>query len=410
MSTPCLIDMRIGIFGGAFDPPHLGHEKAVQAFMKEAELDLCYVIPSGISPHKVISGGAPSLGRLEMTRLAFSLLSEKIVVSDDEVKREETSFSYLTVKRVRTKHPEDELFLFVGTDQFLAFETWKEFEYLLSQVTLCAMSRNGNEEELMEKKEKLEKDFHARLLLLKEKAYIISSTYIRQELAEIGFSWSLSPAVNDFVAENGYYGASSSPQRNRVMRLIGLKLEEKRLCHTLSVEREVEKLCKLLSYPREKELCIAALLHDLYRNESAGEQIEKLQAYGVFPSEEDLASPNCLHGITASLFAEKEMGLSEEMCQAIRFHTTGRRGMTLPEKILYFADYIEQTRLHAACQSMRQRFFSGLPEEKQDRLNFLDQCLLEVMDSTVSHLKKKKVPIHPLTLEAKEDLERKEGL
>ena len=134
--------MRIGIFGGAFDPPHRGHEKAVLAFLKRAELDLLYVIPSGKPPHKVISGGAQDEDRLEMSRRAFLPLSEKIRISDSEVKDQGTCYSYLTVERIRGMHPDSEIFLFIGTDQFLAFETWKRFEYILEmqRLTLNGMT------------------------------------------------------------------------------------------------------------------------------------------------------------------------------------------------------------------------------------------------------------------------------
>ena len=171
---PSLSKMRIGVFGGAFAPPHLGHEKAVTAFLEKASLDLLYVIPSGIPPHKTISKGASDEDRLQMARLAFSPLSEKIVVSEMELVQKGTCYSYLTLENIRKLHPDCEIFLFVGTDQFLAFETWRNFETIFKTVTLCVMDRYENGEEIQNKKLFFEKNFGAHILLLKEKPYIIS--------------------------------------------------------------------------------------------------------------------------------------------------------------------------------------------------------------------------------------------
>ncbi len=401
------MNKRIGIFGGAFDPPHRGHQIALAAFLGIAQLDLCYVIPSGTAPHKTISRGASPGDRLEMSRIAFSPLSEKVVVSDLEIASDEISYTYRTVEKIRAQHPEDELFLFVGTDQFLTFQSWREPETLLSSCTLCVMDRYRDEDQILAKKEALEKEFGARCLLLKEKAYIISSTQIRKELERNGFSTSLPPGVNDYIALSGLYG-TASPERQRVLERLGSSLSSERLSHTLSVEREVARLCDLLGIPEKKELCLAALYHDLTKEKSLEEQSGIFEQFGVDPTPEDLASPSVLHGMTAALLAERD-GLPGFACDAVRYHTTGRANMTLFDKILYFADYIEERRTHQVCQKARKDLYKGLPEGIPERRAWLDRCLLLVLAGTVSHLKEEGRPVHPRSLEALEGAEKAKG-
>lgn len=400
--------MRIGIFGGAFDPPHRGHEKAALAFLEKAELDLLYVIPSGKAPHKVISGGARDEDRLEMTRRAFLPLSEKIRVSDREILDQGTCYSYLTVERVRDLHPDGEIFLFVGTDQFLAFETWRRFEYILELCTLCVMDRFEDFSKLNEKKFHLEGNFRARVLLLDEKPYIISSTDVRRELAELGFSHALSPKVNEWICENGIYASHTDPVRTKLLKRGKDELSPHRFAHTLAVEREAVRLCRLLGLSAEdtREMALAALYHDLAKNLSDDKAASFLIAHGEIVTEEDRRIPAVLHGRVAALLAEEEGALSEEAILAVRYHTTGRGKMTLKEKILYVADFIEETREHASCQRIRAEFYANLPDGKEARLKCFDRLVYRVMENTVYYLEERKIPCHSLGTEAFRDLKR----
>ncbi|MBR2616493.1 MAG: nicotinate-nucleotide adenylyltransferase, partial [Clostridia bacterium] len=103
--------MRIGIFGGAFQPPHLGHERALAAFLEETDVALCYVIPTGIPPHKRAEEGVDPVHRLEMARLAFEPLSERVRILDRELFSSEVSYTYLTLEHLMTLHPDGEFYL-----------------------------------------------------------------------------------------------------------------------------------------------------------------------------------------------------------------------------------------------------------------------------------------------------------
>lgn len=137
--------MKIGIFGGTFDPPHLGHKKYAEEAIERLSLDRLTVIPTFIPPHKRFDG-ASGEDRLEMTRLLFDG-NEKITVSDLELERKGKSYTCETVKLLREKFPEDELIFLVGSDMLLSFHTWREPQHILDCVKLCAVTRNSATDE-----------------------------------------------------------------------------------------------------------------------------------------------------------------------------------------------------------------------------------------------------------------------
>ncbi len=117
--------MRIGIYGGTFSPPHNGHLAAAKAFMEQMWLDILYVIPAALPPHKDMDVPISAEHRLEMCRLAFANL-EGVYVSDMEIQRGGRSY---TVDTLRALSREDSrLFLLCGTDMMLTLDRWKESE------------------------------------------------------------------------------------------------------------------------------------------------------------------------------------------------------------------------------------------------------------------------------------------
>jgi nicotinate-nucleotide adenylyltransferase len=133
---------RIGIFGGTFDPPHIGHLVVAQDVIERLELDRLLVIPAGQPPHRKAVLDAAT--RLELVRLAFEG-DEQIEVSDLELRRDGPSWTVDTLERVRADHSPDELFLVVGADQFNSFANWRNPERILELASLAVMTRPGEE-------------------------------------------------------------------------------------------------------------------------------------------------------------------------------------------------------------------------------------------------------------------------
>ena len=136
--------MKIGIYGGTFNPPHLGHLVSARFAMDHLGLDRLIFVPAGDPPHKELPRNAPpAQTRLELVKLAADslLLREKIEVSDLEVRREGKSYTADTLRVFRERYPGDELWLLMGADMFLTLQNWKRPEEICSLAHLAAFAR-----------------------------------------------------------------------------------------------------------------------------------------------------------------------------------------------------------------------------------------------------------------------------
>ena len=112
--------MNIGIFGGTFNPVHNGHVTALKDFIRFAGLDRVFVFPTGIPPHKALTAGASNADRLQMVKLALGTMA---TVDDYEIRKQGKSYTVDTISYLKQQFPKDALFLYVGSDMLLAFET-----------------------------------------------------------------------------------------------------------------------------------------------------------------------------------------------------------------------------------------------------------------------------------------------
>ncbi len=178
--------------------------------------------------------------------------------------------------------------------------------------------------------------------------------------------------------------------------------------HTLSVAGECDRLAEIfcLSEKDTSDLHKAALLHDLSKALKYDGQVKLAIELGVDLTEDDLKSPKILHQYTGATLAAMEFpdDADERICRAIACHTTGKAGMTLFEKLLYLADYIEPTRTYDDCVAVRNRFSENV--RPHNKYAVLDDVVLYSLRLTVSQLKAEGAPLHPKTLEAISYLEK----
>lgn len=169
---------KIGLFGGSFNPIHNGHMNLALSVKKSLGLDRIILIPSGTSPHKSSSEYAPAEDRLEMCRLACEGY-DGFEVSDYEITKPGKSYTVYTVRNFKELFPEDELFLLVGSDMLLSFDTWFEYREILENVTVAAVSRTGDDtDELLKMTEKLSDS--GKSIVVNAEAVTISSSEIRK--------------------------------------------------------------------------------------------------------------------------------------------------------------------------------------------------------------------------------------
>lgn len=134
--------MRIGIFGGTFDPPHTGHKKYADELSVKLSLDKLIVIPTATPPHKERKTSSAE-HRFNMLRLLFGD-SDCVEVSDLEISRGGKSYTYETVTLLHEMYPDDELIFLVGSDMLLSFHTWRNPDIILSHVKICAVTRSDD--------------------------------------------------------------------------------------------------------------------------------------------------------------------------------------------------------------------------------------------------------------------------
>ena len=177
--------MRIGIFGGTFDPPHAGHKKYADELKVRLSLDKLLVIPTSTPPHKEKVNSASAEDRLNMVKILFGNDTD-VEVSDMEIARGGKSYTYETVTLLHGIYPDDELIFLLGSDMLFSFHSWRKPDVILSHVKICAVTRNGeiSEEELGEYVEKHFPDSKERFITCDFDPIELSSTQIRDAIRD----------------------------------------------------------------------------------------------------------------------------------------------------------------------------------------------------------------------------------
>jgi len=141
VSVSTLQQRRIGVFGGAFDPPHAAHHALARVALTQLQLDELRIIPTGHAWHKS-RALTPAVHRLEMARLAFADL-DRIVVDPRETLRSGPSYTVDTLQELKTEFPDAELFLIMGEDQAKALDSWSRWSEIPKLATICVAARAG---------------------------------------------------------------------------------------------------------------------------------------------------------------------------------------------------------------------------------------------------------------------------
>ena len=192
-------------------------------------------------------------------------------------------------------------------------------------------------------------------------------------------------------------------------KLIKGALSDFRRSHTEGVERMAARLARIYAPERENEMRAAALLHDVTKEKKTDEQVAICNRYKYELREDEIGSPAILHAITASLIIPDEHPdfATDEIISAVRWHTTGRENMSLFEKIIYLADYIEETRKYEECIALRNMFFDAMPEKMTaaDAEQHLDRVIWHSLDMTVKDIESKGGRVCAETIAAKEYFE-----
>lgn len=380
--------MRIGIFGGTFNPVHTGHKRLAEEMKKRARLDKIIIMPTFTPPHKAGKELADGEHRLEMCRLVFR--EDYFEVSDLELKRKGKSYTFDTLTELKELYPEDEFFLIIGSDMLLTFHKWYRYEEIIRTVTLCVASRldSISLEALSDYAyETLGLDSSKEEIILADiKPFECSSTEIREKIKEgTDVRRLVTDKAYDYIRLNLLY---ESPY-GEYKELLRKKLDDYRLIHSLNVAESAADLARRYGADEEKAY-FAGLLHDIMKNENAADMLKMMAKGGIILSRTEKANPKLWHAMAGEVYLRTELGIEDkEILSSVRYHTTGKAGMSLFDKIIYVADYISAERNYPDVNVMR-----VLSLEKG-----LDEACLYSLQYTLKALSAKETVIHPDSLD-----------
>ena len=381
---------RIGIYGGTFNPPHVGHIRGAQYAISALQLEKLLLIPSCISPHKTIPSNSPTPAqRAEMVNLSKG---EKMELCDLELTRGGTSFTYETVETLAEQYPDRELVLLMGTDMFLSFLTWKEPQRILRKASLGVMYRGDkNEMPQIAQQKKLLEAQGATVYLIENPVTAISSTQLRRMLIFRCAGPFLPTGVEDYIRSRNLYGAESD-YRNLPMeeleQVVVSLLKPNRVAHVLGCRDTAMDLAKRWGAD-VTDAGRAGLLHDITKALDGPLQLTLCAEYGIVLGEFSKKYPKTLHALTGSLVAERIFGENKAVVDAVCSHTTGKANMTTLEKILYIADYMEPNRDFPGVEILRHLAYTDL-----------DKALKTGLEMTLEMLKENNQEISPASAEA----------
>ncbi|OUO42778.1 bis(5'-nucleosyl)-tetraphosphatase (symmetrical) YqeK [Flavonifractor sp. An306] len=396
--------MKLGIYGGTFNPPHLGHLAAAQFALDALNLDRLEFVPAAAPPHKTLPEGGPSAEqRLEMVELAADglLLPKKVSVSGMELHRPGKSYTADTLEQLQAADPEAELWLLMGTDMFLTLQNWREPEVITRLAGICTFARTQSDSgELLETQARyLQETFGARTCVLQLPHIVdVSSTQLRELLAQGKGQAYLSPAVYGYIIRQGLYGVHYDLKQlpDRELRACSYSMiRAKRIAHVQGTEEEAVRLAQRWGADEEKARR-GAILHDCTKYLTMEEQLQLCRKYGIVLDDLEQQAVKLLHAKTGACVARDVYGVSDDVYEAIFWHTTGKADMTLLEKILYIADYMEPNRDFPGVERLRTLAYQDL-----------DQAVLAGCEMSIQEMKDRGLPVHPNTVRARDWLRSK---
>ena len=355
--------MRIGIFGGSFNPPHIGHVSAAETAAKQNSIDKLIIIPTGIPPHKDLPDGTPSPeARLKMTKNAFAGL-DNVKVSDMEIHSRKRNYTVDSVKEIKDEYTDSELMLLVGTDMYNSLDTWKDSADLLKSVTPVLLSRD---------------------------IVNISSSELREMLPKRKGSQYLKDSNYAYIIKHRLYNAK--PNWDWLREKAHLQLNPLRIPHVDACEAEVQLLAKHWGVDAD-DAREAAILHDITKKLDFSQNMCIIAEHGKDFNNIKKHEEKLLHSITGALLAKSEYGVSDNVASAIKWHTTGKSQMSMLEKIVYIADYIEATRDFPGVDNLRRLAYEDI-----------DKAMVTGLEMTVSDLTARGIVPNASTFEALQDL------
>ena len=344
---------KIAILGGSFDPVHNGHIQIIKSIKEDLAIDEVIVIPTGENPIK--GKRTDKNHRFLMTKNSLT----GCIVSDIEITREGPSFSYITMEILKKENPDSEFFFAIGTDILEELPHWEGFDELKNLVTFLILSRPGFPL-------KLPPAINYRVLKLP--LLEISSTKIRGLVSDgKDYSHLVPSFVKTYIEENNLYKFVAS--KDYIYEKLK-NLSAKRYKHVFGVVDEAIMLAKHYNINIEKAE-MAALYHDVAKEYSSEEIESHIEKYDTKLPFLLYTQPKLVHGFLAADLAYEQGIKDEDVLNAMRYHTIGRKGMSMLEKIIYIADAFEPNRTFNEREELKNLAYEDINKAIHWQLSYL---------------------------------------
>lgn len=362
---------KLALFGGTFNPIHNGHLNLAAQFVREVGFERVVFIPAKIPPHKDALDLIAPQYRLQMVQLAVDGIPG-FEVSGVELAREGLSYTVDTLREFHRENPQDELFLIVGSDMFFTLDQWYCIDEIFSLATICCAAREPGIFHRMTQFAQQYRQRGGRCIVLNVPVMEISSTQIRQAVRHGQSIHELVPApVEEYILKEDLYQESHARRVERYQQVIRSMLREKRVQHSLNVAEQAVHLAKIHGV-NEKKAQIAGLLHDVCKNMKTLEMLKWITGSGIAMDNITLRQQQLWHAVASSAYAQNELDIYDpEILNAIRYHTTARRGMSPLEQVIYLADVTSSERDYPGVQRMRLLAEKSLKEAMRESLKFI---------------------------------------
>lgn len=196
---------RVAMFGGSFNPVHLGHIGLAREYIKTLRLDKMLIVPTYIPPHKKTNEMADALHRYNMCSIAFENVSNT-EISDIEIKRQGASYTADTLKQLKEIYADSELFLITGADMFMTIQDWKNPQEIFKLAVICTAPRDNTNYTELRQHEKYLNSLGAECVVLSEPIMQVSSTQIRHYVKQGKRITDLTgERVEEYIIKNGLY-------------------------------------------------------------------------------------------------------------------------------------------------------------------------------------------------------------
>lgn len=361
--------MKIGIYGGAFDPIHKEHKNIIEKSYFELGLDKLILLPSYSPPHKnnVFS---PFGIRAKMLKAETKELDYIIIDEREYNEQKDNNCAYEILQQLKAEHKNDQLIYIIGGDSMIKFHIWVHPEIICQLVSIAVVAREGYEG-LIEAANNAISNYNADIRVLSFAGEDISSSTIKATYEFNQISPYVSEQVNEIIIKEKLYNHFEY-YVNKMKRSVSAQLFN----HCKSTVFYALKLANKIDLDYE-EVFLASLLHDC-----AKEMKPQDKQYSIYPHK-------IVHQYYGAYIAEKEYGITnKKILDAIRYHTTGKSNMSSLEKLIYCADMLEYNRDYEGISKIRETI------EKDFEKGFI-VCI----EASLNRLKKTKRDIYYLTQE-----------